>query len=93
MSWEHIATFDALGYVQASKQEHKFTTCSTCLKYVVITDCTSHVYIYAQDKEDKKWHRQYIASLKDCERILGCVATEKHSYILSDTHLNVLVLP
>ena len=44
----HVATFHALGYVQASKRLKKFTSCSSDASYAVITDCNRHVYIYRQ---------------------------------------------
>jgi hypothetical protein len=46
----HVATFHALGYVQASKKQKKFTSCSLDASYAVITDCNRHVYIYRQPK-------------------------------------------
>lgn len=91
--WEHITTFDALGYVQASKQEHKFTICSPNFKHVSITDCTSNVYVYETDTSNKKQHNQYVPALGTCEKILGCQCSEKCLYVLSETYLNIVDLP
>ena len=91
--WMHSLTFDALGYVQASKQEHKFTTCSNTFKHTFITDCTSNVYIYERDEENKKEHSQFVASFKKSEKILGCQAIEKNCYVLTDKHINIVKLP
>jgi hypothetical protein len=46
LSWQHAGTFDAFGYVQASKQQRKFTTCDPSLSYVAIADCVRHIYVY-----------------------------------------------
>ena len=43
---EHIDTFDALGYVQASKGLRRFTVSPPKRSYVAIVDRTRHVYIY-----------------------------------------------
>lgn len=45
-SFEHVDTFDALGYVQASKTQRRYTLCSPKRSYVAIIDCSRHVYIY-----------------------------------------------
>lgn len=52
--WNHIATFDALGYVQASKEDKKFSTCAPDMSYACISDSTKHVYIYHKPKEGAK---------------------------------------
>jgi len=49
--WNHIGTFDALGYVQASKEDRKFSTCSPDMSYAAISDSTKHVYIYHRPEE------------------------------------------
>uniref|UniRef100_A0A0N5AY39 NudC domain-containing protein 1 n=1 Tax=Syphacia muris TaxID=451379 RepID=A0A0N5AY39_9BILA len=44
----HTTTFDAFGYVEASKNEKKFVTCSSDFKYVAIVETTRRAYIYWQ---------------------------------------------
>ncbi len=44
----HNGTFSAIGYVQASKEQRKFTAAAPDLSYVAICDRTRHVYIYRQ---------------------------------------------
>lgn len=49
MTHEH--TFYAFGYVQASKQEAKFRSCSPDCSYVAVLDSKKHVYVYKQSLE------------------------------------------
>ncbi|XP_021924914.1 nudC domain-containing protein 1 isoform X2 [Zootermopsis nevadensis] len=44
----HIGTFPAFGYVQASKQQKKFCTCSPDMSYVAVCEASRHIYIYRQ---------------------------------------------
>ena len=91
--WEHAATFDAFGFVHASKQNSKYTLCSTDFKYAVITDCTSQLYVYAASGPDPSQHPQYVHGLVGSNRIVGCEATDSHLYVLTDQHLNIISLP
>ena len=43
---EHVDTFDALGYVQASKSQRRFTVSAPDRSYAAIIDRQRHVYIY-----------------------------------------------
>lgn len=92
-NWNHVSTFDAFGYVHASKKDCKFTSCSPNLNYAFITDCSSHVYIYESDRTNLHKHKQYIVRLEDCNRIMGCHATNKYLHILSEKTLYIIDLP
>lgn len=95
---EHVATFSALGYVQASKQDKKFTFCSPNFTFSVISDCTRHVYLYCQPENlhsncelrnrktgESVAHiaKQYVISLEDCDKILGMQVSKKCIFVLS----------
>lgn len=43
---EHVDTFSALGYVQASKEQRRYTLASPDRSFVAIVDRARHVYIY-----------------------------------------------
>ena len=43
---EHVDTFSALGYVQASKNQRRFTLTSPDSTYAVIIDRARHIYVY-----------------------------------------------
>nr|CAD7416679.1 unnamed protein product [Timema poppensis] len=45
---QHVGTFLAFGYVQASKTQKKFTVCSPDLSYVAVCEATRHIYLYRQ---------------------------------------------
>ncbi|XP_030749316.1 nudC domain-containing protein 1 [Sitophilus oryzae] len=47
---KHEGTLLAFGYVQASKQNRKFVTCSPNLEYAVICETSGHIFIYKQNK-------------------------------------------
>ena len=48
LSMDHVGTISALGYVQASKQQRRFTCISPNLAFAAIVDRCRHVYIYRQ---------------------------------------------
>lgn len=93
--WRHIATFNALGYVQASKRERKFTLCSPNLKYAVISDSTRHVFVYMQPEQDKPdCAVEYVHSVPQRTDILGIVASDPGIiYILTNKELTILRIP
>ncbi|CAG9531447.1 unnamed protein product [Cercopithifilaria johnstoni] len=45
---QHHATFNAFGYVQASKTQRKFSTCPADCSYAVIVEGKRHAFIYWQ---------------------------------------------
>ncbi|XP_002127496.2 nudC domain-containing protein 1 [Ciona intestinalis] len=47
-SWHHLATFNALGYVHASKNNLKFCSCAPDTSYAALCDCQRRIYIYRQ---------------------------------------------
>nr|XP_022905701.1 nudC domain-containing protein 1 [Onthophagus taurus] len=49
-SLKHFGTLNAFGYVEASKQQKKFTACAPDLSYSVICESNRHVFIYRQKK-------------------------------------------
>lgn len=45
-NFQHEGTLNAFGYVQASKQQKKFMSCSPDLSYTVICEPERHVFLY-----------------------------------------------
>ena len=101
--WQHINTFNALGYVQASKQERKFTSCPPSASYAVLCDCVRHLYIYRQPaptentlKNRKSGQivgaiaKQQLISLDTTEDILGMQATENRIFVLTPSKLYII---
>ena len=81
----HEYTFLAFGYVQASKQDTKFRSCSPDMSYVAILDTQKHIYIYKQSSEKVETQlknrktgklvshvaKQYLISLDSDQEIYG----------------------
>lgn len=96
LSWKHVSTFNAFGYVQASKQERKFTVNAPDFSYVAIVDCVRHVFIYRQPAaiisplRNRKTGetvgaiaKQQVVSLESDGHILGVQAGDRRIFILS----------
>ncbi|KAJ8310984.1 hypothetical protein KUTeg_011468 [Tegillarca granosa] len=94
LPWKHVSTFNAFGYVQASKQQRKFTTCSPDCSYAVICDCVRHVYIYRQPSaissplRNRKTGqqvdtvaKQQVIALESVDNIIGLQATNDRLFI------------
>ncbi|XP_075995535.1 nudC domain-containing protein 1 [Genypterus blacodes] len=101
--WEHIATFNALGYVQASKREKKFSTCAPNFSYAALGECLRRALIYRQPapietvlvnrkRGFQVGHvaKQQVASLDSSKPILGFRATNERLFILTSSKLFVL---
>ncbi|XP_069477613.1 nudC domain-containing protein 1 isoform X3 [Ambystoma mexicanum] len=101
--WEHIATFNALGYVQASKQDKKFFTCAPNYSYAALCECLRRVFIYRQPtpvatvlynrKEGRQVGqvaKQQVISLETNEPILGFQASNERLFVLTSKNLFVV---
>ena len=89
-------TFNALGYVQASKSDRKFTTAPPDLSYCIITDCTRHVFVYAQPEGGVKGNKatEFLYTLGNSSDILGVTASNNGLvFLLTPQTLYGLVLP
>lgn len=98
--WEHIATFNALGYVQASKRDKKFFACAPNYSYAALCECLRRVFIYRQPtpmstvlynrKEGRhvgQVAKQQVASLETSDPILGFQATNERLFVLTTKNL------
>ena len=101
--WDHIATFNALGYVQASKQQRKYATCTSDYSLAVLSDNTRHVYVYRQPASisspirNRKTGRQVAAvakqqliTLDSVDTIYGLQASADKGYVLAGSTLFVV---
>ncbi|XP_028646745.1 nudC domain-containing protein 1 [Erpetoichthys calabaricus] len=101
--WEHIATFNALGYVQASKRDKKFSTCAPNHSYAALCECLRRVFIYRQPspvstelynrKEGRRVGqvaKQQVASLECSDAVLGFSATNERLFVLTSKNLFVI---
>ena len=93
--WSHVSTFHALGYVQASKRDKKFTTCPPNLKFAVITDSSRHVFVYMQPEEEELNSAEtYVYSAAKSADLLGIVACDNGTiFVLTQEKLDILKIP
>lgn len=98
--WKHVATFNAFGYVQASKQQRLFTVSPPHSSYVAISDNIRHIYVYRQStpvltpvrnrktgQQINTVAKQQVISLDSTDHILGLRATNNKIFILTDSKL------
>lgn len=101
--WEHIATFNALGYVQAPKRDKKFATCAPNFSYASLCMCLSRALIYRQPapletvlfnrkqgRQIGQVAKQQVACVDSDKPILGFRATNERLFILTSGTLFVL---
>lgn len=98
--WHHMATFNAFGYVQASKQQKRFSVCAPDCSFVVICDCVRHIYIYRQlsaiasplrnrktGQEVSAVAKQQLISLDAVDNIVGIQVTNSHIFVTTESKL------
>ena len=99
-SYKHEATFNALGYVQASKEKRRFICAPSDFSYVAIADTDRHVYVYRQpspvdtDLRNRKTGRrtqqksiQQLVSLDNSDTIHGLATTRNTVYVLTKSNI------
>lgn len=101
----HCGTFQALGYVQASKEMRKFSTAAPDMSYVALVDRIRHVYIYRQpaaiaaecDLRNRKSGqkvsqiaKQQVITLDNTDEIVGALATSRTLVILTTSSLHCI---
>lgn len=83
VTWKHVSTFNALGFIQASKTNHKYTICGTDHEFVAIVDCASNIYIYLTGNLSSKDGSQYVIELPTADEILGVQASKTTLFLLT----------
>jgi hypothetical protein len=92
LSFIHKSTFNALGYVQASKRDKKFFTCNSTCSHAALSNSTRHIFIYSQptDGIGGTTAHQYIHTLNDDSHMLGLhFSHEELLYVLLEDTLIV----
>ena len=100
--WKHIATFNALGYVHASKTNLKFCSSPPDANYAAFCECQRRIYVYRQPTPLASSLRnrssgtvvgkiaiQQVATLEGNDDILGFVVTNERMYVLTMNNLIV----
>lgn len=94
-TWYHKDTLNALGYVQASKEDKKFTTCPPNRSFATISDCKRHVFVYKQPPEGIMGNDalQFVHTLSTNTDILGLQATDAGLvFVLTEKVVTVIVV-
>ncbi|XP_053688980.1 nudC domain-containing protein 1 [Sabethes cyaneus] len=103
-SLRHEGTLHAFGYVQASKRQRKFMTCSPDLGYAVICEAERHVFIYKTNYggtanglrnrvgPQVSIGQQKLVTLEGSGEILGICCENDYTILLTETHILVLQL-
>ncbi|XP_058821774.1 nudC domain-containing protein 1 [Topomyia yanbarensis] len=102
-SLRHEGTLHAFGYVQASKQQRKFLTCSPDLDYAVICEAERHVFIYKASYGTASGLRnrngpqvtigqQQLVALEGSGEILGICCENDYTVLLTEKQILVLQL-
>lgn len=101
---KHQGTLPAFGYVQSSKQNRKFVTCSPNFMYSIVCESYKHIFIYRsagnQDNQlrkrtDKvmkaiKIGQQHVFNIDEYGEVLGIDATNDYLFLLTENHLVVI---
>ncbi len=89
-TFDHIETFSALGYVQASKEQRRFSVASPDLTFAAISEASRRIYLYRQpaavpaefDLRNRKSGRrvdkvakQQVLTLDSNDQIIGLAST------------------
>lgn len=100
--WAHAATFNALGYVRASKEDVKYSGCSSNASYSALCESSSRLFIYHSPtttaaplknrKTGKSMHvsKQQVVSLPSNDQILGFHATSELMFVLTEAKIFVI---
>ncbi|XP_068215028.1 nudC domain-containing protein 1 [Palaemon carinicauda] len=96
----HIATYNAFGYVKASKNMAKYTCAAPDNSYVAVADVKSHIYIFFQPeafggelrnrKSGKRINtvaRQVVISMKTQDEILGVHTSCNVLFVLTEKNI------
>ena len=103
--WSHLATFDAFGYVHASKQQRKFTACAPDFSYALVCDSVRHMYVYRQPtptetalrnrktgRQVNSVAKQQLISLESVDTITGLFAANNCIFAVAGDTVHVLRL-
>ncbi|KAL4234041.1 NudC domain-containing protein 1 [Mactra antiquata] len=102
-NWSHVATFNAFGYVQASKEQRKFSTSPPDNSYAVICEGSHRIYVYRQSipvstplrnrktgQQVKAVSKQQVISLDNTDSILGVHATNDKLFVCTVDYLYMI---
>eukprot|EP00794_Sanderia_malayensis_P018750 gene18752-20641_t len=90
VAWKHVTTFNAIGYVQASKKNHKYVTCGQTNGFVAIVDCARNIYVYITKSLSDVQGTQYVMELPTSEEILGVKASTETLFVMCKNAIHAI---
>lgn len=101
---KHHGTLMAFGYVQSSKQNRKFVTCSPNFSYSVVCEATKHIFVYQNSRDPDtqlrkriagvvqtiKMGQQHVFNIDKFGEVLGINATNEFLFVLTENKLVAL---
>nr|CAB3264480.1 nudC domain-containing protein 1-like [Phallusia mammillata] len=100
--WKHQATFNALGYVHASKTNLKFCGAAPDASYAALCECQRRIFVYRQPtalasplrnrssgEVVRKVSLQQVATLPNNEDVYGFAVSNDRMYVLTESELVV----
>lgn len=96
---KHEGTLNALGYIQASKQQKKFMQCSPDMNYAIICEPHRHIFMYkstyatATGLKNRNSStkisigQQKLITMDDSDEVLGIVCQNEITFLLSQKHI------
>ncbi|KAG1701353.1 NudC domain-containing protein 1 [Nymphon striatum] len=107
LEFQHISTFNALGFVQASKRDMKFLTCEPNFHFVALACVRRHIYVYKQpsildsafEVRNRKSNQristvahQHVITLESNDAILGLIASNDRIFVLTTSMIHTYKL-
>ncbi|KAI0243949.1 hypothetical protein L0F63_005236 [Massospora cicadina] len=90
--FRHSSTFDAMGYVQASKRNCKMLVLSSDLNLMMIVECHSNIYLYGKSSPSfRRWAPQAVIQVPSDSPIQG-VQLMYNKYLLVLTQCEAFLL-
>lgn len=96
---KHEGTLNAIGYVQASKQQKKFIQCSPDMNYTIICEPHRHIFVYKANYDGASGLKNRNSSQKVCigqqklitmdetDEVLGIICENEITILLTQKHI------
>lgn len=99
MKMKHEGTLNALGYIQASKQQKKFMQCSPDMGYAIICESQRHIFVYKSSHDSASGLKnrnssskisigqQKLITMDSSDELLGIVCQNETTILLTQKHV------
>lgn len=99
VNMKHEGTLNALGYIQASKQQKKFMQCSPDMGYAIICESQRHIFVYKSSHDSASGLKnrnsstkisigqQKLITMDSSDELLGIVCQNETTILLTQKHV------